>query len=241
MSVERLLAKIDVLLAAKGLSDRKACLKARDINPAVGVDFIRDMRRRGHPPRSDKLAALAQVLEVPPASLVEVLEGHASSVTPVHTTQIEVRGDVQAGVWREAIEWPAVDWYAITVPIDTAYQGLHRYGLKVCGQSMNKVFPEGSVVVVINFGDLGRLPKTGDFVVAVQRCSKTDQYEATVKAVQIRDDGTVILWPQSWDPAFQTPVVLPPQDGHDNAGVPDVAIQALVVGSYQPNPKASFS
>ncbi|MBF0858190.1 S24 family peptidase [Gluconobacter sp. LMG 31484] len=162
-------------------------------------------------------------------------------LSPIHTTQIEVRGDVQAGVWREAIEWPAVDWYAITVPIDTAYQGFHRYGLKVCGQSMNKVFPEGSVVVVINFGDLGRLPKTGDFVVAVQRCSKTDQYEATVKAVQIRDDGTVILWPQSWDPAFQTPVVLPPQNGGDSAGTPDVMIQALVVGSYQPNPKASFS
>ncbi|MBF0877228.1 hypothetical protein JK217_09100 [Gluconobacter kondonii] len=241
MSVESLLAKIDVLLAAKGLSDRKACLKAREINPAVGVDFIRDMRRRGHPPRSDKLAALAQVLEVSPASLVEVLEGQKTPLEPIHTTQIEVRGDVQAGVWREAIEWPAVDWYAITVPIDTAYQGFHRYGLKVCGQSMNKVFPEGSVVVVINFGDLGRLPKTGDFVVAVQRCSKTDQYEATVKAVQIRDDGTVILWPQSWDPAFQTPVILPPQDGQDSAGVPDVAIQALVVGSYQPNPKASFS
>ncbi|MBS1079131.1 LexA family protein [Gluconobacter kondonii] len=241
MSVESLLAKIDVLLAAKGLSDRKACLKAREINPAVGVDFIRDMRRRGHPPRSDKLAALAQVLEVSPASLVEVLEGQKTLLEPIHTTQIEVRGDVQAGVWREAIEWPAVDWYAITVPIDTAYQGFHRYGLKVCGQSMNKVFPEGSVVVVINFGDLGRLPKTGDFVVAVQRCSKTDQYEATVKAVQIRDDGTVILWPQSWDPAFQTPVILPPHDGPDSAGTPDVMIQALVVGSYQPNPKASFS
>ncbi|KXV17116.1 LexA family protein [Gluconobacter oxydans] len=241
MSVESLLTKIDVLLEAKGLSDRKACLKAREINPAVGVDFIRDMRRRGHPPRSDKLAALAQVLEVSPASLVEVLEGRTSTVAPIHTTQIEVRGDVQAGVWREAIEWPAVDRYAITVPIDTAYRGFHRYGLKVCGQSMNKVFPEGSVVVVINFGDLGRMPKTGDFVVAVQRCSKTDQFEATVKAVQIRDDGTVILWPQSWDPAFQTPVVLPPHDGSDNAGVPDVAIQALVVGSYQPNPKASFS
>jgi len=192
-------------------------------------------------PRLKTINQIAAYLDIPTSEITGKDPQQREAAIPVHTTQIEVRGDVQAGVWREAIEWPAVDWYAITVPIDAAYQGFHRYGLKVCGQSMNKVFPEGSVVVVINFGDLGRLPKTGDFVVAVQRCSKTDQYEATVKAVQIRDDGTVILWPQSWDPAFQTPVILPPHDGQDSAGVPDVAIQALVVGSYQPNPKASFS
>lgn len=193
---------------------------------------------KGHDkPGRDTLIALAEYYGVS----MDAILSNSPTVAPIHTTQIEVRGDVQAGVWREAIEWPAVDWYAITVPIDTAYQGFHRYGLKVCGQSMNKVFPDGSVVVVINFGDLGRLPKTGDFVVAVQRDSKTDQYEATVKAVQIRDDGTVILWPQSWDPAFQTPVILPLHDGGDSAETPDVMIQALVVGSYQPNPKASFS
>ena len=213
---------------------QKSLATAADLNDTYVRDILKGKSKN---PEASKLARIAQVLGCTSDDLL----GKGSSITPVHTTQIEVRGDVQAGVWREAIEWPAVDWYAITVPIDTAYQGFHRYGLKVCGQSMNKVFPEGSVVVVINFGDLGRLPKTGDFVVAVQRCSKTDQYEATVKAVQIRDDGTVILWPQSWDPAFQTPVILPPQDGQDSAGVPDVAIQALVVGSYQPNPKASFS
>lgn len=212
---------------------QKSLAIAADLNDTYVRDILKGKSKN---PEASKLLRIAQVLGCTSDDLL----GKGASVTPVHTTQIEVRGEVQAGVWREAIEWPAVDWYAITVPIDTAYQGFHRYGLKVCGQSMNKVFPEGSVVVVINFGDLGRLPKTGDFVVAVQRCSKTDQYEATVKAVQIRDDGTVILWPQSWDPAFQTPVVLPPHDGADSAGTPDIMIQALVVGSYQPNPKASF-
>lgn len=240
MSVERLLAKIDVLLAAKGLSDRKACLKARDINPAVGVDFIRDMRRRGHPPRSDKLAALAQVLEVPPASLVEVLEGHASSVTPVHTTQIEVRGDVQAGVWREAIEWPQADWYAITVPLDTAFAGLHRYGLLVKGDSMDKVFPDGSIAVVINLVDLGRMPKTGEVVVAVHRSKTSDEFEATVKAVQVLESGEMILWPQSTNPDFATPLRIPAGACEHDAGMPDVFIQALVVASYRPKPMVSF-
>lgn len=242
MSVECLLAKIDVLLSAKGLSDRKACLKAREINPAVGVDFIRDMRRRGHPPRSDKLAALAQVLEVSPASLVEVLEGRTvfPSLIPVQTTQIEVRGSVQAGVWRDAIEWPQADWYAITVPVDQAYAGMRRYGLLVEGESMNKIFPDGSIVVAINLSEVGRMPKTGEIVVAIRRSTRTGEFEATVKAVQVRDDGEIILWPQSTDPDHVQPIRVPVQVQEDHAGMPDVMIQALVVASYRPQPTVVF-
>jgi len=209
---------------------QKALALAADLNETYVRDILKGKSKN---PEASKLARIAAALGCSSDDLL----GKGSTVEPIHTTQIEVRGDVQAGVWREAIEWPAVDWYAITVPIDTAYQGFHRYGLKVCGQSMNKVFPEGSVVVVINFGDLGCLPKTGDFVVAVQRCSETGQFEATVKAVQVKDDGTVILWPRSWDPAFQTPIVIPPGDDAECAGAPDIAIQSLVVGSYMPNPR----
>lgn len=226
-------AQIEERMNALGTTAKRLAKDA-----GVGETYVRDiLTGRSLDPKTGKLTQIAAAL----GCKLEDLLPRKVAVQPIYTTQIEVRGEVQAGVWREAIEWPTADWYAITVPIDMAYQGFHRYGLKVCGQSMNKVFPEGSVVVVINFGDLGRVPQTGDFVVAIQRCSRTDQFEATVKAVQIKDDGVVILWPQSWDPAFQTPVVLPPQDGQDNAGVLDVAIQALVVGSYQPNPKASFS
>lgn len=244
MSVQDLLCRLDVLLAERGLSDRKACLQAREINPAVGVDFIRDMRRRGHPPRADKLNALAQALHVSPLELSSLVDGSASkktnSLQPIHTTQIEVRGDVQAGVWRDAMEWPRADWYAITVPLDAAYAGLHRYGLLVKGDSMNKVFPDGSVVVVINLSDLGRMPHTGEIVVAVQRSKTTSDFEATVKAVQVRDNGEMILWPQSTNPDFTVPVRVPVAGNEHDAGMPDVFIQALVVASYRPNPTVSF-
>ncbi|MFT8953764.1 MAG: LexA family transcriptional regulator [Gluconobacter sp.] len=216
---------------AKGFKQKALAIKA-DLNETYVRDILKGKSKN---PEASKLARIAAALGCSSDDLL----GKGPTVQPTQTTQIEVRGDVQAGLWREAIEWPAIDWYAITVPLDTAYKGFHRYGLKVCGQSMNKVFPEGSVVVVINFGDLGVNPKTGDFVIAVQR-NDTGEYEATVKAVQIQEDGTVILWPQSWDPAFQSPIIIPAHDGHDQAGAPDIAIQALVVGSYQPNPKALF-
>lgn len=253
MSIESLLSRLDSLLAAQGLSDRKACLKAHEINPAVGVDFLRDMRRRKHLPRTDKLAALAQVLDVPVATLVseishpgergvaDAAESEGSPALPV--SQVQVCGEVQAGVWKEAQEWPASDWYGITVPHDATYASLKRYGLVVKGQSMNRVFQDGSVVIVVNFAELGRRPRNGDYVIAMQRSAMSDAFEATIKAVQIKDSGQMVLWPQSTEPEFQSPIILPaPEETvcHSEAESPDVTILALVVGSYMPMPRASF-
>lgn len=249
MSIESLLNLLDTLLDEQGLSDRRACLKAREINPAVGVDFLRDMRRRKHLPRTDKLAALAQVLGVPVSRLVaeishngeEASAGTSASSLPV--AQIQVCGEVQAGVWKEAQEWPLTDRYEITIPQDSAYPGLKRYGLMVKGQSMNRVFQEGSVVIVINFSELGRRPRNGDYVVAMQRSAVSDSFEATIKAVQIKAGGQMVLWPQSTEPEFQAPLVLPGPETtvcYSAAESPNVTILALVVGSYMPMPKAAF-
>ncbi|MCL1512838.1 helix-turn-helix transcriptional regulator [Parasaccharibacter sp. TMW 2.1891] len=251
MSIESLLSHLDSLLAAQGLSDRRACLKAREINPAVGVDFLRDMRRRKHLPRTDKLAALAQVLGVPVGPLVAEISRSEEQKTVeqpapspnLPVSQVQVCGEVQAGVWKEAHEWPLPDQYAITIPYDAAYPGLKRYGLMVKGQSMNRVFQDGSVVIVINFSELGRRPRNGDYVVAMQRSRVSDGFEATIKAVQVKESGQMVLWPQSTEPEFQSPIILPaPGDTvcHSAAESPDVTILALVVGSYVPMPTASF-
>lgn len=251
MSIESLLLRLDSLLEARNLSDRRACLKAREINPAVGVDFLRDMRRRKHLPRTDKLAALAQVLGVPVATLVaeisssdnEKAEEQVNASVSLPVSQVQVCGEVQAGVWKEAQEWPVSDQYEITIPYDASYPGLKRYGLTVKGQSMNRVFQDGSVVIVINFAELGRLPRNGDYVVAMQRSRVSDSFEATIKAVQIKESGQMVLWPQSTEPEFQSPIILPAPDDtvcHSAAESPDVTILALVVGSYMPMPRASF-
>ncbi|MFB9942799.1 LexA family protein [Gluconobacter oxydans] len=219
-------------------------MKAQNTNPkrlakeaGVGPTYVRDIiEGRSLDPKTGKLTQIATAL----GCKLDDLLGKGSSITPVHTTQIEVRGDVQAGVWREAIEWPQADWYAITVPLDTAFAGLHRYGLLVKGDSMDKVFPDGSIAVVINLADLGRMPKTGEVVVAVHRSKTSDEFEATVKAVQVLESGEMILWPQSTNPDFATPLRIPAGACEHDAGMPDVFIQALVVASYRPKPMVSF-
>ncbi|BCZ75881.1 LexA family transcriptional regulator [Gluconobacter oxydans] len=236
MSVERLLAKIDVLLAAKGLSDRKACLKAGEINSAVGVDFIRDMRRRGHPPRSDKLAALAQVLEVSPASLVEVLEGQKTSLEPVSDfNQVPVIGYVQAGIFQHGFSQDYPTEF-VSVSPDHRYPSLPRVAFRVRGDSMDLLYPEGTIVLAVRISDLAREPKTGEKVVVIRQ-TNGDQ-EATIKQIEIKEDGKVVLWPRSSNPEFSAAIVLPSMadlvEMPDNGCRPEYWIEGVIIQSIRP-------
>lgn len=164
------------------------------------------------------------------------------SVPVARMRRVEVIGFVQAGVFSEALEWQFSDRYGITCPDDGYPDCLPRYALEVRGESMNRVFSAGSVVCVIDFFDLGREPETGDFVVVHRRDPYGPGMEATIKALQVREDGVICLWPQSTDPNFQQPIILPKRDSGaaDCAGAPDVQIKSLVVGMMKTRLKATF-
>ena len=258
MKYALLLSRIDERLKAMGspgkpLSERKACLMAE-----VGLNTIRHMKPpHNHAPKPENLKKLAEVLGVAPAYFLEA----AISDTPppaevtlqsVALEPLRVRGDVQAGVWRDAIEWPPEDWFPITVPADPRYPGIPKFGLLVRGDSMNQVYPHGTMVVVIRYADLGRLPRSGERVV-VQRRGR-DGFEATLKEYEVDERRRHVLWPRSSHPAFQDPIVLSapstPLSGEEEelspllwnestgeehaTGEPDLIISALVVGSYRP-------
>ena len=82
----------------------------------------------------------AQVFEVTPAEISpEFAELGGKPGTPAQ--QIPVIGMVAAGNWREAVQ--ETDSY-----IAGPASGKNAFGLVVSGQSMNKIAPEGSVVMV---------------------------------------------------------------------------------------------
>lgn len=191
-------------------------------------------------PRMDTIEKIASVLGV----TVQEITGDevAQPKNQIPLMRVPVIGKVQAGLWQDALEIPFNERYSISIPDVGDYPGLPRYGLKVAGDSMNRVFPEGTTVIIINFSDLGRLPRYGEYVVAERRCPERDCFEATVKAVEIREDGSVLLWPKSTNPEFQTPIELLSggwEDG-DGWGVPDVIIKGLVVAVYQVPTLATF-
>lgn len=200
MRFELLSARIAERLKALAMSEREACLRAE-----INVDSVRRIRN-DFAPKPETLAKLAGALRVPPSYFLEAAALAESKGVPL--SSIFVRGAVQAGVWRDAIEWSGDEWYSLTVPTDDRYPGIERFGLLVKGDSMDRLYPDGTVVVCVRFLDIARQPKPGERVICERRSSKTGDFEATVKEYQRDDDGRHVLWPRSSKPEFQQPFIL---------------------------------
>ena len=143
---------------------------------------------------------------------------------------VPVIGAVQAGQWVESIEWPADERFMISVPPDPRYPSLKRQGFLVRGTSINRVFPEGTILLCISSILAQRDPSPGEYVV-VQKRGRDGLIEVTVKEFQLDDLGAPWLWPRSTDPAHQQPVQLPaPAEGDEND---DIHIGGIVVASYR--------
>lgn len=144
--------------------------------------------------------------------------------------QLFIKGEVAAGVWREAVEWDRECW--------EPYQGgSHfdvspdlRFGLRVAGDSMNQVYPPGTILdCVATTMRAADEYQTGQRVIVVRK--RVDgEFEATVKEFYRDGDEEIWLVPRSSNPAFQQPIRL-------RDGGPDIEatwIMAIVKGSYRP-------
>lgn len=243
MNLDGIVAAIDARRAELRLSERKMCL-----NAGVSVAAVKNMRN-GHQPRADIVGRIESALSLPSGYLLTMIGAAGVDGAPqsVKLDQVFVRGAVQAGLWQEAIEWNADDWYPVSIPRDEQYRSIEHFGLEVRGTSMNHRYPPGTVLVCIKFRDIDDTPRDGDDVICLRR-SRTGEYEATVKEYR-RDGDRHVLWPRSHDPEHQQPIILhaPPRvgaypldpdgiaqadlngDDTDDGGEPDLVISALVV------------
>lgn len=209
---DNLLARMQILK----LSRRALSLRAGLSEGAVKAILAGHSKH----PRHDTLEKIAAALACTVSELLGLGKDEGASV--LH--RVPVRGEVRAGAWVEAFEWPRTDWFEVAVPADTRYPALPRFGLVARGPSMDLIYPDGTVLICIAFADLGRDPRTGERVICRRR-RPGGEYEITVKEYVVRD-GAHWLLPKSTDPEFQSPVKLEP--GRDG----EVGVIALVVGSY---------
>ncbi|MEW4469032.1 XRE family transcriptional regulator [Parasphingorhabdus sp. JC815] len=137
-----------------------------------------------------------------------------------------VKGAVAAGQWVEAYEWHEDDWQSFTGRADVTADVGHRFGLQVKGDSMDEIYPDGTIVECVSlFGNAEPMP--GKKVVVVRR--KFDQtIEATVKEL-VEIDGALWLRPRSSNPVHQSICL---QD--DNGEIEETRIVAVVVASVRP-------
>jgi phage repressor protein C with HTH and peptisase S24 domain len=139
-----------------------------------------------------------------------------------------VKGEVQAGVWKEAWQWEPDDWQPYQGGSHIDAQADRRFGLVVVGESMNEVYPPGTILDCVHI--IGGMEQVRDEQhVIVIRKKFADGCEATVKQFR-RMDGKAWLVPRSTHPAFQTPIEM----GNEGPDIEETVVIAVVRGSYKP-------
>ena len=144
---------------------------------------------------------------------------------PPSPTALWVVGTVEAGSFREAVEWDQSRWYSVDVPIPDRFRKVAK-ALEVRGNSMNLEYRQGSVVVWVDVLDF-RPARDSDHVI-VYSSDRNGRIEATIKEYRIQD-GREWLWPRSDDPKHQLPIdpSNPPDD------VREVLVKGIVIGDYR--------
>jgi SOS-response transcriptional repressor LexA len=189
--------------------------------------------------QSTEVARMAAYLEWPESVLLAHIDPNARAApqrvgSPLGLPTlrlVKVIGAVQAGDWREAIEWPDDEQSYVYANVDPYFVGMTIFALQVRGSSMNRLYPEGTVLICASTVELpqGFVFESGDKVI-VRRRDRSGLYEATVKEYVVQPDGTVFLWPRSDDPNHQQPWALPNgAEPHDESD--DLRIIGLVINS----------
>ena len=187
--------------------------------------------------RSDSLStATLEALASCKNLTVSQVVGETAIRSRVNTADVEVRGEVQAGVWKEALELPLEDRFRITTVIEPAQYRQKAYGLRNCGNSMNEFYADGDILICVSIWDLDDAILHEDHVI-VHRVDKNGLHEATCKEVRVDDSGRGWLVARSSDPEFQERAIPipwpydPDQPAED--GTEAVQITAVVIGSHR--------
>tara|TARA_R110000751_G_scaffold146094_8_gene249986 strand:- start:4054 stop:4632 length:579 start_codon:yes stop_codon:yes gene_type:complete len=151
----------------------------------------------------DRMEQMAEILHCDPVEFI-------TDTKPLRS--VRVRAYVQAGVWAESNEWEEERWYDVAVPNDPELAGYKLYGAETRGPSMNKRYPEGTVIVFTDAIETEEDVRVGSRYI-VERERADGLREATIKTL-IRDEtGKYWLMPESTDPRHQQPIEIDGDNG----------------------------
>lgn len=215
---------IDKKLLQKAMDD--ADIKAAPLALSIkrDKDYIRDfLQGRKASLKMDDAQKIADALHVPLSALTGGRTGDLAA------QGLEIAGTVSAGVYRDiSIEDQDGERPRISFARDMRFPDARQYALKVDGDSMNLLFPDGSVVVVVDLIDSGLTLKTG-MSVHVERFVMGGQFvETTLKEVHREPKGKgYLLKPRSSNPTHE-PIHVNGNEGDE------VIIKGVVIGKWEP-------
>ena len=220
---------IENRLAERGKS-KTALGKALGLPPPRVTELLNGKRQI----QLDELMPMAKFLEMPVAAVMEIVHMDSEDLEKEHSPgsdPIYMEGVVEADVWFEEPEFPPPVPEFIFAPAPTEkYFGL--YGLLVRGDSMNKIYMPGTILMVVPKSEYFDPYRSGLKVIC--RRWEDGRFETTVKELEIKDDR-YWLWPRSDHPEHQRPIEISPP--HSWRLTPDKGpeynVIAVVVGSYR--------
>ena len=166
---------------------------------------IADLARGETNLTQDWMEKLATVFNVPPQQIIWPPE-------EPNLRKVSVKSYLQAGHWREAEEWDLEDHYSVMVPDDKNLRSVVLYAAEIRGPSMNKRYPDKSVVVMATMSSTYEGVKEGKRY-HVRQTRADGKAEETVKTLARDDMGKLWLKPESTHPEFQQWIPLEGSDG----------------------------
>lgn len=204
-----------------GYSSAKSAAEAMGVSPATYIQH--ENGTRGFP--AARAQRYARFFRTTPEWLLYGRELGERTTPAELGPAIPIQGAVAAGVWRERLEYDESEWETFTGAPHIDAPLSHRFGLRVEGDSMDMLYPPGTVVECVRYW--GEKVIANGKRVVVQRVSDDDTVETTIKEYMEDKDGVVWLVPRSSNPAFQAPFRVDKPE----PGVVDVRIIAIVVAS----------
>jgi len=114
--------------------------------------------------------------------------------------EIPVIGEVAAGLWMEVGDRPEEPLEML--PFVPVMSPKATYALRVRGNSVDKIAPDGSYVICADIGVTGAGIENDDLVIVERLQAQGSMREVTVKRVRLKKDGLVLL-PESTDPRWK--------------------------------------
>ncbi|KPL55548.1 S24 family peptidase [Prosthecomicrobium hirschii] len=189
------------------LSDRRASLTITDGRSA---DAVRNMKRgRSYMPKEPDLSRLGSLIGKTTEWILgdDDAEAPAMAALPLGMVRVPFRARLQAGVWAEHAADEVTGLDDLLLPERMVPRGIEAYAAELVGESMNRLYPSGSIILLER-----RFDRREDLIPGrryhVERQKADGAIESTLKTVLRRADGSIWLVPESDDPAFQAPIRL---------------------------------
>ena len=149
----------------------------------------------------------------------------------IEVAGLPLLGTIQAGHWIETTDaHEGANTEMVPVVRDPRFPHAKQYALRVVGDSMNLDYPDGSIVTCVDFADSGLSLGEGMIVHVERQRAGGQLVEITLKAVQIKRGGDIVLVPRSTNPKW-TPVPLKGSNGDT-----EVIARGVVLGGWSPRP-----